>query len=105
MYILIAELCCASVFKHKQMINVTANLVVTSNQGACNNDYYNKVCRNSCCDEAGLNSCYNNSGRNRCYDEAGGYGILLRILRSASKQAQSTDDQIVKKLMVLMIRL
>ena len=73
----------------KQMINVTANLVVTSNQGACNNDYYNKVCRNSCYDEAGCNSCYDKAGLNSCYneaglkryyDKAGRIGILLRIL-------------------------
>ena len=45
--------------------NVTANLVVTSNQLGCNNDCYYEVCHSS------------------CYDEAVRIGILLRILRLA----------------------
>ena len=51
----------------KQMINVMANLAVTSNQVGCNND------------------CYNKFRRNRCYDEAGRIDILLRILRADVK--------------------
>ena len=45
----------------KQLINVTTNLVLTSNQLSCNHD---------CCDEVCCNS---------CYDKAGHIGILLRI--------------------------
>ena len=74
----------------KLLIDVKANLFVTSNQLSWNNNCYNEVCRNSCYDvagrnscndEAGLNSCYNKAGRNSCHHEAGRIGILLRILR------------------------
>ena len=41
----------------KQLINVTANLLVTSDQLGCNNDCYNEVRHNSCYDEAGCNGC------------------------------------------------
>ena len=70
----------------QQLINVKANLVVTSNQLGCNNDCYDEVprnicfdkaSRNSCNDKAGLNSCYDKVGRNSCYDKAGPIGILL----------------------------
>ena len=70
-----------SVFENvRQMINVTANLVVTSNQLGCNNDCYDEVHHNSCyhkagcnscSDEAGLKSCYDKTGHSSCYDEAG----------------------------------
>ena len=72
-YTFLAELCCASIYKHET-----------------DNEYYNKLgCnittysvvnhRNS---EAGLISCYNKDGCNSYYDEAGCIGILLRILQS-----------------------
>ena len=48
----------------KQMINVTATLVVTTNQLGFNNNCYDKVCRNSCFNEAGPNSCYDKAGHN-----------------------------------------
>ena len=73
----------------KQLINVKANLFVTSKQLGWNNNCYDEVCRNSCYDEAGRNSCYdkaglnnsyNKAGRNSYYDEADRIGILLRIL-------------------------
>ena len=79
--------------KMQQLINVTVNLVVTSNQLGCNNDRYDKVHRNSCyheagrnsCrDKAGLNSCYDKTGHSSCYDEAGRIGLLLRVLLWAS---------------------
>ena len=64
----------------QQLMNVKANLVVTSNQLGCNNDCYDefhsnrcyiKAGRSSCNEEAGLNSCYDKTGRNSCYDKAG----------------------------------
>ena len=77
----------------KQLINVKANLFVTSNQLGWNNNCYDKVCRkscynkagrNSCNDEAGVNSCFNKAGHNSYYDEAGRMGILLRILATVA---------------------
>ena len=84
----------------KQLINVKANLFVTSNQLGWNNNCYDEVRRNSCYDEAGCNgyndeaglsSCYNKAGRNSCYDEAGRIGILLRILLGANKKTYCTE--------------
>ena len=74
----------------KQMINVTANLVVTSNQLGCNNDLYDEVCHNSFYDKAGFNSCHDKVGCNSCYDKAGRIGILW-ILRSGVKRHTHTD--------------
>ena len=71
----------------KQMINVTTNLLITSNELGSNNDCYDKVRHKSCYDEAGGNSCYDKADLNRCqdkdrcYNKAGRIGILLRILR------------------------
>ena len=68
----------------KQLINVTANLVLTSNHLGSNNDCYDEVHRNSCYNEGGHNSCNDEAGRNSCYEEAGRIGLLLRILQYAS---------------------
>ena len=58
----------------KQLINVTANLVVTSNQLSCKKYYYNKVCRNSC---------YNEAGHNSCNDEAGLTAVTTKLVVTA----------------------
>ena len=67
----------------KQLINVKANLFVTSNQLGWNANCYDESGCNGCNDEAGLKSCFNKAGRNSCYNEAGHIGILLRILPTA----------------------
>ena len=60
----------------KQLINVTANLLVTSDQLGCNNDCYNEVCLKSCYNEVRRNSCYDEAGRKSCNDEAWSYQML-----------------------------
>ena len=86
-----------SVFANmKQLINVKANLFVTSNQLGWNANCYDEAGCNGCNDEAGISSCYNKAGRNSCYDEAGRIGILLRILQLVPAK----DDLHVKKYMI-----